>query len=117
MYNNASFHAVENTNTKQAMARVSVYPFGAKWKYDGLGFTGFYDYGYGNVTADTIAATSPGTSPFYNRPRRTSDALRVLVHYNTEWWGLAFEYDQGHNAFTSGNLFSSAAPAGKYNGQ
>ena len=33
VYNNSSFHAFEQTNTKQAMGRISFYPFGAKWKY------------------------------------------------------------------------------------
>ena len=28
------------------MGRVTVNPFGAKSRYDGLGLTGFYDYGY-----------------------------------------------------------------------
>jgi hypothetical protein len=115
VYNNASFHAFENTNTKQAMGRVSIYPLGAKWKYDGLGFTGFYDYGYGNVTADTFSGNNPpATAPLYTATKAHITRIAGLVHYNTEWWGLAFEYDQGHNAFTSGNLFSSSAPAGKY---
>jgi hypothetical protein len=113
VYNNASFHAFEQTNTKQAMGRVSVYPFGAKWKYDGLGFTGFYDYGYGNVTADTNTG-APAPSPFFNAPKAHFTRIAGLIHYNTDWWGLAFEYDQGHNAFTSGNLFSSVTPAGAY---
>ncbi len=30
---------------------------------------------------------------------------------------MAFEYDQGHNAFTSGNLFSAVAPAGRWAAQ
>jgi hypothetical protein len=115
VYNNASFHAFENTNTKRAMGRVSVYPFGAKWKYDGLGFTGFYDNGYGNVTADTNTGNNPpAAAPFFNGPKAHITRIAGLVHYNTDWWGLAFEYDQGHNAFSSGNLFSSVTPAGKY---
>jgi hypothetical protein len=113
VYNNSSFHAFEQTNTKQAMGRLSIYPFGAKWKFDGLGFTGFYDYGYGNVTADTNT-TSPAPPPFFNAPKAHFTRMSGLVHYNTEWWGLAFEYDQGHNAFTSGNLFSAVTPAGSY---
>jgi len=97
------------------MGRLSIYPFGAKWKFDGLGFTGFYDYGYGNVTADTFAGNNgPATAPFFNAPKAHITRWSGLVHYNTDWWGLAFEYDQGHNAFSSGNLFSAVAPAGKY---
>jgi hypothetical protein len=113
VYNNASFHAFEFTNTKQGMARVSVYPFGAKWKFDGLGFTGFYDYGYGNVTEDTGTPTPPTTFPF-SAPKAHFTRIAALAHYNTEWWGFAFEYDQGHNAFTASNLFSAVTPAGKY---
>jgi len=113
VFNNASFHAFENTNTKQAMVRVSFYPFGAKWKYDGLGLTGFYDYGYGNVTPDTNTP-GPVPAPFFNAPKAHITRVAGLIHYNTESWGLAFEYDQGHNAFGSGNMFSAVAPAGKY---
>ncbi len=102
VFNNSSFHAIENSNTKQVMARVSVYPFGAKWRFQGLGLTGFYDYGYGGTT-------TPDTS---FKPHSTR--IAGLIHYNTELWGLAFEYDQGHNAFSSGNLFSAVAPAGAY---
>ena len=34
---------------KQVMGRVTVNPFGANSRYDGLGLTGFYDYGYQNT--------------------------------------------------------------------
>ena len=114
VFNNSSFHAFEQTNTKQGMGRLSVYPFGAKWKFDGLGFTGFYDYGYGNTTADTNTGVIASPPPFFNATKAHISRLAGLVHYNTDWWGLAFEYDQGHNAFTSGNLFSAVTPAGKY---
>jgi hypothetical protein len=114
-FNNASYHAVENTNTKQGMARVSVYPFGAKWRFEGLGFTGFYDYGWGNVTADTFSGNNAKpVAPFFTATQAHSSRLAGLVHYTTDWWGLAVEYDQGHNAFSSSNLFSSVTPAGKY---
>jgi hypothetical protein len=113
VYNNGSFHATENTNTKQAMARVSVYPFGAKWKYDGLGFTGFYDYGYGDVSPDTNTGIK-APAPLFNATKAHFTRIAALVHYTAETWGIAAEYDQGHNAFTSGNLFSAVAPAGKY---
>jgi hypothetical protein len=115
-FNNSSFHAFEQTNTKQAMGRLSVYPFGAKWKFDGLGFTGFYDYGYGNTTADTNTGIKASPPPFFNATKAHISRLAGMVHYNTDWWGLAFEYDQGHNAFTSGNLFSGVmpSPTGKY---
>jgi hypothetical protein len=115
VFNNSSFHAFENTNTKQAMARVSVYPFGAKWRFQGLGFTGFYDYGYGNVTPDTFTSGNPQPgAPSFTAPKAHITRIAALVHYNTEMWGLAFEYDQGRNAFNSGNLFSAVAPAGRW---
>jgi cell division protein FtsB len=101
VYDNANFHQYEQPNTKQAMFRFSYYPFGAKWRFDGLGATVFYDYGYGNVTPDTTAATKK------NQVTRAA----ALLHYSTEQWGLAIEYDWGHNAFSGGNLFSSSAPS------
>jgi hypothetical protein len=52
-YTNANFHAFEQTDTKQFMVRGTVFPFGAKWRFDGLGLTGFYNYGYGNTAPDT----------------------------------------------------------------
>jgi hypothetical protein len=106
VYGNNTFHAFEQTNTKQVMGRVSVYPFGAKWRFDGLGLTGFYDYGYGNTTPDFV-----GGSPFFNAPKAHITRAAALIHYTAEQWGLAGEWDYGHNAFTSGNLFSSSAPS------
>lgn len=35
VFDNSSFHAFEQTDTKQAMARVSIYPFGTNWRYQG----------------------------------------------------------------------------------
>src|SRR5258708_25496018 len=55
---NGNDHQYDQTNTKQGMGRASVYPFGAKWKFDGLGATFFYDYGYGNVTPHTSFHTN-----------------------------------------------------------
>ncbi len=109
VFNNASFHTFENTSTKQVMVRASVYPFGAKWRFDGLGLTGFYNYGYGNQTPDFV-----GSSPLFTAPAAHITRAAALLHYSTETWGLAGEWDYGHNAFTSGNLFSSDAPAGAW---
>jgi cell division protein FtsB len=100
-FTDASFHAFEQASTKQGMVRLSYYPFGAKWRFDGLGATFFYDYGYGNVTPDTIAATKK------NQITRAA----ALLHYTAEQWGLAVEYDYGHNAFSGSNLFSSSGPS------
>jgi len=117
VYNDASFHAEEQSSLKQGMARISVFPFGARWRFEGLGATAFFNYGYGNVTEDTgtpVPPTSAGNSLAATSAKAHVERIAGLIHYNTEWWGLALEYDQGHNAFTSGNLFSAVVPVGKY---
>ena len=101
IYNNSNFHQTEQSETKTGMARVSYYPFGARSRFDGLGITGFFDYGYPNKTPDS------GVQQHISR-------LAALIHYTTDWWGIAGEYDQGHNAFTSGNLFSGSGPADQF---
>jgi hypothetical protein len=106
VYTNSTFHAFEQTNTKQVMGRVSYYPFGAQWRFDGLGLTGFYDYGYGNTTPDFV-----GSSPFFNAPEAHITRVAALLHYTAEQWGLAGEWDYGHNAFSASNLFSGSGPA------
>lgn len=106
VYNNSSFHAFEQTNTKEAMGRISYYPFGATWRFQGLGLTGFYNYGYGNTTPDFV-----GTAPLFNAPKAHITRIAALLHYTAEQWGIAGEWDYGHNAFTSGNMFSSSGPS------
>ncbi len=105
-FDNASFHALEATNTKEVMARVSVYPLGARWRFDGLGITSFYDFGYGNVTPDVaqLPAVLKG-------PNSEIERLAEIVHYTAETWGIGFEYDWGRNAWSPGNMFSGAGPA------
>jgi hypothetical protein len=105
VYNNASFHAYEGTNTKEGMERISIYPFGANWRFDGLGFTEFFNYGYGNTTPD--AAQLPTSS---KGPNSALYRFAALIHYETEQMGIAFEYDLGKNAFSPGNLFSGSGP-------
>ena len=105
-FNNASFHALEQTNTKEVMARVSLYPFGARWRFDGLGLTTFYDYGYGNVTPDNLDIPSN-----LKGPNARIERLAEIVHYTADNWGLAFEYDWGKNAWTPGNQYSGSGPA------
>jgi hypothetical protein len=106
VYNNASFHAFENTNTKEAMGRISVYPFGNDWRFKGLGLTGFYNYGYGNTAPDTadLPATLKGPNAHITR-------IAALLHYTAEQWGLAGEFDYGNNAFSASNLWSGSGPA------
>jgi len=99
VFTNASFRQLEQSEKKQAMVRLTVYPLGAKSNYDGLGFTGFYDYGYTNVAPDT------GTSfPLYR--------VAALAHYTWKKnaYGIAGEFDQGRNTFTAGNFFSGSGP-------
>ncbi len=105
-YDNASFHAFEQTDTKQFMARGSLYPFGANWRFDGLGLTGFYNYGYGNTAPDTadIPATLKGGNAHIQR-------IAALIHYTAYNWGLAGEFDAGSNAFQASNLWSGSGPA------
>jgi len=106
VYNNASFHATEQTDTVQYMNRISVYPLGAKWRFDGLGLTWFFDYGYTNA-----APSTQGGAPFGPRAAQAHIMRQAfLAHYTTENWGLIFEGDLGHNAFTTGNAFSGAGP-------
>jgi hypothetical protein len=109
VYDNSSFHAYEQTDTKQVMARLSVYPFGADWRFQGLGLTGFYDYGYGNTTPDTasIPTVLKGGNAHITR-------IATLLHYTAEEWGLAGEFDYGNNAFSAGNLFSGSGPADEF---
>ncbi len=105
VYDNSSFHAFEQTDTKQVMARVSVYPFGNTWRFQGLGITGFYDYGYGNTVPDTASIPTVLKGPDAHITR-----IAALLHYTTDQWGLAGEFDYGNNAFGTGNLFSGSGP-------
>jgi hypothetical protein len=109
VYTNASFHALEQTNTKQVMGRITAYPFGAIWRFQGLGLTGFYDYGYGNTTPDNAQVPSnlKGGNAHITR-------TAALLHYTAEQWGLAGEFDYGNNAFSAGNLFSGAGPGDEF---
>jgi hypothetical protein len=108
VYDDASFHATEDSAYKQVMGRVTINPFGAESRYDGLGLTGFYDYGYKNTC-----------TPDENKVNSTCAHLAraaALVHYtgSTPWdqtWGIIAEWDYGHNAFSSTNLFSGSGPS------
>jgi len=103
IYNNANFHQNEQSAAKSGMIRVSGYPFGARSRFEGLGVTGFYQYGFTNTT--------PDSSNLNAHIYRTA----ALLHYSTDWWSIAGEYDQGRNAFTSSNLFSGSGPADEFN--
>ncbi len=102
VYNDASFHAQEQSAYKQVMGRVTVNPLGAHSRYDGLGLTGFYDYGYSNKCTPDLN--------FKNTSCAHLARAAALLHYTAETWGIIGEWDYGHNAFTSGNLFSGSGP-------
>jgi hypothetical protein len=103
VYNNASYRLLEQSEKKQAAARLTVYPFGARSNYDGLGFTGFYDFGYTSVTPD-----SGINIPLYR--------VSALAHYafKKNAYAIAGEFEAGRNAFSSGNFFSGSAPQDEY---
>jgi hypothetical protein len=105
VFNNSTFRQYEATNTKQAMGRLTYYPFGSLWRFGGLGFTGFYDYGYGNTTPDAAQVPTWQKGPYSHITR-----ISGLVHYTTEEWGLVGQFDYGHNAYSSSNLWSGSGP-------
>jgi hypothetical protein len=100
IFNDASFHAFEYSEQKQFMARASLYPMGAKTRFQGPGLTIFFDHGYTNNTPDSNAA---------------APVIRgaALAHFTTANNGtlIGAEYDWGKNAFSTGNMFSGSAPA------
>ncbi len=104
-FDNGNFNNGEQANTKQAMGRVTLYPFGAHWRYDGLGFTGFYDYGYGNVAPDSNSLPVPlkGSNAHFDR-------IAAITHYAREQWNILGEFDYGDNAFSLASLYRGAGP-------
>jgi hypothetical protein len=105
VYDNGSFRSPEQTNTKQVMAKGTLYPFGSSYRYQGLGLTGFWNYGYGNTAPDSVNLKTP---------LKSSDAhftrVAALIHYATEEWNVAGEFDYGQNAFSLSNLYSGSGP-------
>jgi hypothetical protein len=106
VYDDASFHATEDSAYKQVMGRVTINPFGASSRYDGLGLTGFYDYGYKNTC-------TPDENELTNNNATCGHIARAagIAHYTAETWGVIAEWDYGHNAFSSSNLFSGSGPS------
>ena len=102
VYDDSNFHTNEQSAYKQVMGRITVNPLGARSRYDGLGLTGFYDYGYSNKC----------TPDLNNKNTSCAHLARAaaLLHYTAESWGIVGEWDYGHNAFNSGNLFSGSGP-------
>ncbi len=102
VFNNASFHSSEVSDKKQGMGRVTFYPFGTKEDRTGLGLTAFEDYGYANKAPDTRAEVLNRFAAivFYQDP-----------HKNYE---LGAEFDLGHNAMSTGNMFSGSGPLDEF---
>lgn len=99
VFTTASFHSIEVNDKKQAMARLSWYPFGTKADRTGLGFTVFEDYGY--------------NTKFPSQKSTPLNRLALFAHYQThnKAYQVAFEYDLGHNALSTSNLFSGTGPS------
>ena len=113
-FTNAKYYQLEQTNTKQVMGRLTYYPLGSTWDYQGLGLTGFYDYGYNNTSPDNGSINTgfgPAPSAFGHVANAHLTRWAALVHYTAEQWGIAAEYDQGHNSFPGANLFSGNGPS------
>ena len=96
LYNGSSFHVAEFNEKRSPQGRITLYPFAKTPALAGLGFTGFGSYGYTNVAPDTKDAVI----------RRFAG----LVHYSSEHFGLAFEFDATRNNNSFGNFFSGSGP-------
>jgi hypothetical protein len=105
-YDNGNFRTQEQTNTKQVMGRLTAYPFGSAFRYQGLGLTGFWNYGWGNTTPDNagIPTSLKGSNAQFQR-------IAAILTYATEQWNILGEFDYGKNAFQLGNLFSGSGPS------
>jgi len=113
-FTNAKYYQFEQTNTKQFMGRLSVYPFGSAWDTQGLGLTGFYNYGYNNTSPDNGSINTgfgPNPSAFGHVANAHLTRWAALLHYTAEQWGIVGEYDQGHNSFPGANLFTGNGPS------
>jgi hypothetical protein len=112
VYDDASFHTIEQSAYKQVMGRLTVNPFGAHSRYDSLGLTGFYDYAYSNkCTPDANANANTASVNCAHITR-----AEALGHYTgeTPWgqtWGVIASWEYGHNAFSSSNFYSGSGPS------
>jgi hypothetical protein len=105
VYDNGNFNTPEQTNTKQVMGRLTAYPFGSSWRYQGLGLTGFYNYGYGNVAPDigSVPTLLKGSIAHFTR-------MSAILSYAAEQWNVLGELDYGQNAFQLSNLYKGSGP-------
>jgi hypothetical protein len=105
VFDNGNYRNQEQSNTKQVMARITAFPFGSTWRYQGLGLTGFYNYGYGNVAPDigSVPTLLKGSIAHFTR-------MAAILSYAAEQWNVLGEFDYGQNAFQLGNLYSGSGP-------
>jgi hypothetical protein len=106
IYDNGKFNQQEQTDTKQGMARLTAYPFGSSWRYQGLGLTGFYNYGYGNVAPDIGSIPTALKGPIAHFTR-----MSAILSYAAQEWNVLGEFDYGQNAFQLSNLYVGSGPA------
>jgi hypothetical protein len=112
VYDNGNFRTQEQTNTKQMMGRLTAYPFGSSFKYQGLGLTGFWNYGWGDTTPD-----NQGGTEVLKGNRAQFQRIAAILTYAAEQWNVLGEADWGKNAFQLGNLFSGSGPADAFGTQ
>jgi hypothetical protein len=105
VYDNGNFNTPEQTDTKQAMGRLTAYPFGSAYRYQGLGLTGFYNYGYGNVAPDIggVPTLLKGSIAHFTR-------IAAILSYAAQEWNVLGEFDYGQNAFQLSNLYKGSGP-------
>jgi hypothetical protein len=102
-FNDGNYQHIDTSAYKQFMGRLTVNPLGAQSRYDSLGLTAFYDYAYSHkCTPDENSSNA--TCGHITR-------VAMLGSYTAEHWGLIGEWDYGHNAFSSSNLFTGSGPA------
>jgi len=105
IFDNGKFNQQEQTDTKQGMARLTAYPFGSSYRYQGLGLTGFYNYGYGNVAPDIGSVPTALKGPIAHFTR-----MSAILSYAAQEWNALGELDYGQNAFQLSNLYSGSGP-------
>jgi hypothetical protein len=107
VYDNGSFHSQEQSDTKQVMVKGTIYPFGTQnlKAKQGLGLTGFWNWGEGNVAPDSnsVPTVLKGKIAHFAR-------MAAILHYAADNWNIASEFDYGQNAFSVGNLYSGSGP-------
>ncbi len=107
VYDNGSFHSPEQSDTKQVMVKGTIYPLGTQnlKAKQGLGLTGFWNWGEGNVAPDSNSVSTPLKGGIAHFTR-----VAAMLHYAAEDWNIAGELDYGRNAFSLGNLYSGSGP-------